>query len=118
MLSLNNIQKVFNVGTVDENKLFCDFSLSVEDGEFVAIVGSNGSGKTTLLNMICGTSRPDSGSIVFNGSDITSLPEYKRARRIGRVLQDPKWVPARALPFSKILRSRTTKTVDTAYRAL
>ncbi len=90
MLSLNNIQKVFNAGTVDENKLFTDFNLTVNDSEFVAIVGSNGSGKTTLLNMVCGTSRPDSGSIIFNGRDITALPEYKRAKRIGRVLQDPK----------------------------
>lgn len=90
MLSLNNIQKVFNAGTVDENRLFTDFDLEVKDGEFVAIVGSNGSGKTTLLNMVCGTSRPDSGRIIFNGNDITDIPEYKRARRIGRVLQDPK----------------------------
>lgn len=90
MLSLNNIQKVFNAGTVDENRLFTDFNLEVTDGEFVAIVGSNGSGKTTLLNMVCGTSRPDSGRIIFKGNDITDIPEYKRARRIGRVLQDPK----------------------------
>ncbi|MCH5208054.1 MAG: ATP-binding cassette domain-containing protein [Oscillospiraceae bacterium] len=90
MLSLNNIQKVFNAGTIDENRLFNDFNLSVADGEFVAVVGSNGSGKTTLLNMICGTSRPDSGKIVFNDNDVTGIPEYKRARRIGRVLQDPK----------------------------
>ncbi len=90
MLSLNNIQKVFNAGTVDENRLFTDFNLEVNDGEFLAIVGSNGSGKTTLLNMVCGTSRPDSGRVIFNGNDITDIPEYKRARRIGRVLQDPK----------------------------
>ena len=90
MLSLNKICKVFNAGTVDENVLFSDFSLDVNDGEFVAIVGSNGSGKTTLLNMVCGTSKPDSGNVVFNGTDITALPEYKRAKRIGRVLQDPK----------------------------
>jgi len=90
MLCLDNINKVFNAGTVDENRLFDNFSLTVKDGEFVSIVGSNGSGKTTLLNMICGTLRPDSGRIMFDGSDITSLPEYKRARKIGRVLQDPK----------------------------
>ncbi|MDE6030091.1 MAG: ATP-binding cassette domain-containing protein, partial [Oscillospiraceae bacterium] len=90
MLRLDNINKVFNAGTVDENRLFDNFTLEVADGEFVSIVGSNGSGKTTLLNVICGTLRPDSGSVVFNGTDITSAPEYKRARRIGRVLQDPK----------------------------
>ncbi len=90
MLCLDNINKVFNAGTVDENRLFDNFSLNVKDGEFVSIVGSNGSGKTTLLNMICGTLRPDSGKIMFDGADITALPEYKRARKIGRVLQDPK----------------------------
>lgn len=90
MLKLNNIRKVFNAGTVDENRLFDNFSLSVSKGEFVSIVGSNGSGKTTLLNIVCGTLRPDSGKVVFGGADITSAPEYKRARRIGRVLQDPK----------------------------
>lgn len=90
MLRLDNINKVFNAGTVDENRLFDNFSLEVAEGEFVSIVGSNGSGKTTLLNVVCGTLRPDSGSVVFNGTDITSVPEYKRARRIGRVLQDPK----------------------------
>lgn len=90
MLQLNNICKVFNAGTVDENRLFDNFSLTVEDGEFVSVVGSNGSGKTTFLNMVCGTLRPDSGSVVFGGEDISRLPEYKRARRIGRVLQDPK----------------------------
>lgn len=90
MLELNNINKVFNAGTVDENRLFDNFSLKVAEGEFVSIVGSNGSGKTTLLNVICGTLRPDSGSVVFNRTDITSAPEYKRARHIGRVLQDPK----------------------------
>ena len=89
MLCLNKINKVFNAGTVDENRLFSDFSLTVSDGEFVAIVGSNGSGKTTLLNMICGTLIPDSGSITFGKTDILKLPEYKRARMIGRVLQSP-----------------------------
>lgn len=90
MLELNNIVKVFNIGTVDETTLFDDFSFKVEDGEFVAVIGSNGSGKTTLLNLACGTIRPESGSIIFKGNDITRLPEHKRARSIGRVLQDPR----------------------------
>ena len=90
MLELNNVSKVFNAGTVDENRLFEKFSLSVSEGGFVSVVGSNGSGKTTLLNIICGTLRPDSGKVLFGGTDITYAPEYKRAKRIGRVLQDPK----------------------------
>lgn len=90
MVNLKNINKTFRAGTVDENKLFENFNLDVDEGEFVSIVGSNGSGKTTLLNLVCGTMRPDSGSVIFGGEDITSAPEYRRARRIGRVLQDPK----------------------------
>ena len=90
MLELNKITKVFNAGTVDETTLFDGFDFRVEKGEFVSVIGSNGSGKTTLLNLACGTIKPDGGSIVFNGNDITRLPEYKRARYIGRVLQDPR----------------------------
>ena len=62
----------------------------MENGEFVSVIGSNGSGKTTLLNLICGSLRPDEGKIIFNGEDITSVSEYKRAKIIGRVFQDPK----------------------------
>lgn len=90
MVRLQNIDLVFNRGTIDENRLFEDFGLSVESGEFVAIVGSNGSGKTTLLNLICGTMRPDRGTVLLGGADVTTMPEFKRAKRIGRVLQDPK----------------------------
>ena len=65
MLSLNNIGMVFNRGTIDEGTLFDNFAFHVDKGEFVSIIGSNGSGKTTLLNLICGTKKPDSGSILF-----------------------------------------------------
>ena len=81
---------VFNRGTIDEGTLFDNFAFHVDKGEFVSIIGSNGSGKTTLLNLICGTKKPDSGSILFKNRDITKLPEHKRAAFIGRVLQDPK----------------------------
>ena len=81
---------VFNRGTIDEGTLFDNFAFHVDKGEFVSIIGSNGSGKTTLLNLICGTKKPDSGSILFKDRDITKLPEHKRASFIGRVLQDPK----------------------------
>ena len=90
MLELKNINKVFNIGTVDETVLFNDFNFTVEDGEFVSVIGSNGSGKTTLLNLVCGTMMPESGSVIFDGKDITKLPEHKRAATIGRVLQDPR----------------------------
>lgn len=90
MLRLNNIVKIFNKGTVDENVLFNDFSFNVNKGDFISVIGSNGSGKTTLLNLACGTMQPDSGSVIFEGNDITKVSEYKRAKFIGRVLQDPR----------------------------
>lgn len=90
MLELKNITKRFNAGTVDEAIVFDNFNFKVEKGEFVSIIGSNGSGKTTLLNLICGSLKPDEGSIIFNGNDITNVSEFKRAKMIGRVFQEPK----------------------------
>ena len=90
MLTMTDVCTTFNRNTVDEMCLFKDFSFHVDDGEFVSIVGSNGSGKTTLLNLICGTTFPDAGNIFFKDKDITKMSEYKRARFIGRVFQDPK----------------------------
>ena len=89
MLKLNHINKYYNAGTVNEMCLFRDFNLSIEDGQFVSVVGSNGSGKTSMLNIICGSIPVDQGIIEIGGVDITNMPEYKRQRRIGRVYQDP-----------------------------
>ncbi len=89
MLKLNHINKYYNAGTVNEMCLFRDFNLSIEDGQFVSVVGSNGSGKTSMLNIICGSIPVDQGTIEIGGVDITNMPEYKRQRRIGRVHQDP-----------------------------
>lgn len=89
MLELKNICKYYNTGTVNEMCLFQDFSLSIEKGEFVSVVGSNGSGKTTMLNLICGSIPLDAGTILIGGKDITQMPEYKRQRQIGRVYQNP-----------------------------
>ncbi len=90
MLELNNITKRFNVGTVDESTVFDHFNFKVNKGDFVSLIGSNGSGKTTLLNLICGSLKPDSGKILFNGKDITHISEFKRAKIIGRVFQEPR----------------------------
>lgn len=89
MLELKHIDKLFNRGTVNETQLFSDFSLTVQKGEFVSVVGSNGSGKTTLLNLVNGTLPIDGGAILLDGKEIHKQPEYKIARRIGRVFQDP-----------------------------
>ncbi len=90
MLKIDTITKHFNKGTIDEVDLFNDFSLTINEGEFVSIVGSNGSGKTTLLNIICGNTQTESGKIVFEDKDFTNLPIHVRAHYIGRVFQDPK----------------------------
>ena len=89
MLELKNIHKVYNAGTVNEQVLFENFSLSVPEGEFISVVGSNGSGKTSLLNLICGSIRADGGQILINGTDISKQKDYVHHRRIGRVYQDP-----------------------------
>lgn len=89
LLKIENLDVTFNKSTPDVHKLFDQFCFAVEKGSFVSIVGSNGSGKTTLLNLICGSLSPDSGKILFNGQDISKLKEHKRARKIGRVFQDP-----------------------------
>lgn len=90
MLELQDITKRFNVGTVDEATVFDHFNFKMEKGEFVSVIGSNGSGKTTLLNLICGSLKADGGKILFNGNDITHASEFKRAKIIGRVFQEPK----------------------------
>ncbi len=89
MLEVKNIRKIYNPGTVQEKCLFDDFSLSIPDGQFVSVVGSNGSGKTSLLNLICGSIQPDGGQIFMQGRDIRKDSEHVRARKIGRVYQNP-----------------------------
>lgn len=89
MLELRKIDKYYNPGTVNEMCLFEKFNLSIDDGEFVSVVGSNGSGKTSMLNIICGSIPVESGQILMNGKDITKEKEFKRNRKIGRVYQNP-----------------------------
>lgn len=89
MLELRNIKKTYNPGTDSETKVFEDFSLSVEKGQFVSIVGGNGSGKTTLLNIICGSIPIDGGQVLVAGKNIEKMPDYKRYLTMGRVYQNP-----------------------------
>ena len=89
MLKITNLNKTFHAGTVNEKKAIIDLSLTVNDGDFITIIGSNGAGKSTLLNLISGTLPIDGGHIMLNGTDITYQSEIKRAKRISRVFQDP-----------------------------
>lgn len=89
MLTLSHISKTFNSGTVNEKKALEDLSLHLDAGDFVTIIGANGAGKSTLFNAIGGSFFTDSGTIELGGEDITFLPEYRRAKNIGRLFQDP-----------------------------
>ncbi len=90
MLELKNIFKTFNAGTVNEKVVFENLNLTLDDGDFVTIIGGNGAGKSTMLNIASGSLMPDEGSIIIDGVDVTNLPEHKRAKYIGRVFQDPR----------------------------
>lgn len=89
MLRINKVNKVFNKDTINENNLFKDFSLDVKSGEFISIIGSNGAGKSSLLNLISGTIRADCGEIYIEDKEVSKLKEYKIAKDIGRVYQNP-----------------------------
>jgi putative ABC transport system ATP-binding protein len=89
MVRLESLTKIFNKGTIDEKVAVNDISLHVRDGEFVTIIGSNGAGKTTLLNLIAGTYLPDEGDVFIDGKKVDGLPEYRRAKYMGRIFQDP-----------------------------
>jgi putative ABC transport system ATP-binding protein len=89
MLELKNIWKTFNAGTVNEKQALRGLNLTLKDGDFVTVIGGNGAGKSTMLNAVAGVWSVDEGSITIDGTDVTRLPEYKRAKFIGRVFQDP-----------------------------
>ncbi len=89
MLEIKNITKTFNPGTVNEKVALKELSLTLNDGDFVTVIGGNGAGKSTLLNAIAGTWKLDEGHILVDGHDITAMPAYKRAKFLGRVFQDP-----------------------------
>ncbi len=89
MLEIKNVSKTFNIGTVNEKKALDRLSLKLEDGDFVTVIGGNGAGKSTLLNMIAGVYPIDSGHILLDGEELSQQPEFKRAKQIGRVFQDP-----------------------------
>lgn len=89
MLEIKNVYKTFNAGTVNEKVALKGLDLTLEDGDFVTVIGGNGAGKSTMLNATAGTFFVDSGKVIIDGVDVTNLPEHKRAALIGRVFQDP-----------------------------
>ena len=89
MLELKHISKTFYPGTVNAKTALFDLNLTLNDGDFVTVIGGNGAGKSTMLNAIAGVFQVDTGKILIDGVDVTALPEYKRAKYIGRVFQDP-----------------------------
>lgn len=89
MLELKNVTKTFNAGTVNEKTALDCLNLTLNDGDFVTVIGGNGAGKSTMLNAIAGVWKPDFGQIVIDGKDVTDMPEYERAKFLGRVFQDP-----------------------------
>ncbi|NCC06802.1 MAG: ABC transporter ATP-binding protein [Clostridia bacterium] len=89
MLELKNVHKVFNKGTINEKVAIKNLSFTLNDGDFVTVIGGNGAGKSTMLNIIAGVYPVDNGFITLDGTDLTRKPEYKRAALLGRVFQDP-----------------------------
>ena len=89
MLEINHVVKTFNPGTITEKRALTDLDLHLESGDFVTVIGGNGAGKSTMLNAVAGVFPVDQGSITIDGVDVTRLPEYKRAKYLGRVFQDP-----------------------------
>lgn len=128
MLKLTNVCRTFNKGTVNEKKALVNLNLHLKPGDFATIIGGNGAGKSTLLNLIAGVFPCDGGKIELDGQDITFLPEFKRAKLLGRVFQDPMrgtagsmWIEenlalANRRGQSRTLRWGITKEERAAYR--
>lgn len=89
MLTLKQLDKTFGAGTASAHHALCGIDLTLQDGEFVTVIGSNGAGKSALFGAVSGSFFVDRGRIVLDGEDITYLPEHKRAKRIARIFQDP-----------------------------
>ena len=125
MLNISHISKTFNPGTIDAKKALDDLSLNVNNGDFISIIGANGAGKSTLFNAIAGTFITDSGKIELDGTDISLMPEHKRAKNIGRLFQDPMKGSAPGMTVEENLAlaaghggwlSRVSKKDKTAFR--
>ena len=128
MLELKNIYKTFNAGTVNEKMALRGLNLTLEDGDFVTVIGGNGAGKSTMLNAIAGVWPVDQGQILIGDADVTKLPEYKRAKYLGRVFQDPMTGTAATMEIqenlalrrgdSRTLKAGITKKEHAKYREM
>ena len=128
MLKIENVRKVFNPGTVNEKVALNGLNLELKEGDFVTVIGGNGAGKSTMLNCVAGAYEVDGGHISIDGVDVTRLPEYKRAKFIGRVFQDPMMGTAATMQIeenlalaarrgkARTLRSGITKQERDEYR--
>ena len=130
MLEIKHVYKTFNAGTVNEKRALCDLNFTIEEGQFVTVIGGNGAGKSTMLNAVAGVFPVDEGHILIDGEDITRLPEHKRAKYIGRVFQDPMMGTAATMQIeenlalaarrgsSRTLRPGITKAERESYREM
>jgi putative ABC transport system ATP-binding protein len=89
MIQLSHVYKTFNANTINEKKALVNVNLTIESGDFITVIGGNGAGKSTMLNLIAGVFPCDGGQILLDGEDLTRQPEYRRAKLLGRVFQDP-----------------------------
>lgn len=94
MIELKHIDKYYNIGTVNEVCLFKDFNLTVDDGDFISVIGSNGSGKTSMLNLICGSLEAEAGNIILNGEDISQQKSISDRERSDVFIKIQQWEPA------------------------
>ena len=130
MLELKNLYKTFNPGTINAKTALNGLSLSLKEGDFVTVIGGNGAGKSTMLNAVAGTWFVDEGQILIDGTDVTKLPEYKRAVYLGRVFQDPMTGTAATMEIqenlalakrrgkTRLLRKGITRAEHAEYREL
>jgi len=116
MIELQNVKKVFNAGTVNENVAIKGVDLKIEQGDFITVIGSNGAGKSTLLSIVAGFQTPDGGKILFGDRDITKVPEYKRAEYIGVVFQDPLSGTAKSLSIEENMAIASKRGVKRWFR--
>lgn len=110
MITLNHLSKTFNAGTANEVLALQDLSLTIEDGEFMVLVGANGSGKSTLLNVLAGNLRPDRGEILVGGKDISRMKDFERSRSIARIFQNPQMGTASELSILENFRLASLRT--------